>query len=531
MQENPSVNKYVLAIDLGSGGPKVGLVDQQGTVKASGFSHTTLYFLPNGGVEQNPNDWWQAISTTAKKVIQQSGVSPEEIVAVAVTSQWSVIVAVDEQGEALMNAISWLDTRGAPYNRQLAQGFPNIEGYQLYKLIKCINLAGGPPTLSGVDSMGHILFIKNEKPDIYRKTYKFLEPLDYINLRLTGKFAATQNSVFAYLMTDNRKLDQDHWDPWLLKMTGIDEAKLPDILPLTGILGPVLPSIAAEWGLSPLTQVVMGANDNSTSAIGAGAIIDFEAAAVMGTSGHLAMHLPFKKTDVIHSITTMPSALKGRYLFYGDLGNTGKVLDSYLNNFVYAPDAFSCGDPKQDKYALASQMAADVPAGSEGVLFLPWLNGSYSPSEDLTARGAFLNLSNKSNRAHMTRAVFEGIAMNWRWLRDPVEKLIGRKFEYWRLTGGGALSDVWAQIMADVVGLPMHRQADPRNNNIFGVAFLAFHNLGLVELEDIPKRIKFSQIFEPQEKNRPVYDRLYKQFQASFKNLKPITHALNQRGS
>jgi len=528
MQENQKLNNYVLAIDLGSGGPKVGLVDQQGFVKSSGFAHTPLFFLPNGGVEQDPNDWWQAVSSTAKKVIQQSGVSPSEIVAISVTSQWSVIVAVDEHGDALMNAISWLDTRGAPYNRQITKGFPNVAGYQLFKLIKCINLAGGPPTLSGVDSMGHILFIKNERPDIYQRTYKFLEPLDYINLRLTGKFAATQNSVFAYLMTDNRRLDQDDYDPWLLKMSGIDKAKLPDILPLDSNLGPVLSSVAAEWGIAPRTSVVMGANDNSTSAIGAGAIFDFDAAAVMGTSGHLALHVPFKKTDVFHLITTMPSALKNRYLFQGDLGNTGKVLDSYLKNFVYHSDAFYSADQNEDISACASQIAAEVPDGSEGVLFLPWLNGSYSPSEDPTARGGFINLSNKSNRAHMTRAVFEGIAMNWRWLRDPVEKLIGRKFEYWRLTGGGAISDVWAQIMADVVGIPMHRQAEPRNNNIIGVAFLAFNHLGLVDLEDIPKRVKFSRIFEPQEKNRLVYESMYKQFQAGFKNLQPITHALNK---
>ena len=191
MSETPIANKYVLAIDLGSGGPKVGLVDQQGTVLSSGFAHTPLYFLPNGGVEQDPNEWWQAVSNTAKKVIQQSGLSPNEIVAVTVTSQWSVIVPIDEQGEAMMNALSWLDSRGAPYNREITKGFPNVAGYQLSKLIKFINLTGGTPTLSGVDSMAHILFIKNERPDVYRRAYKFLEPLDYINMRLTSRLAAS----------------------------------------------------------------------------------------------------------------------------------------------------------------------------------------------------------------------------------------------------------------------------------------------------------------------------------------------------
>ena len=156
-----TTKNYILAIDLGSGGPKVGLVDQQGEVKTSGFTQTALYFLPNGGVEQDPREWWEAVSSTAKRVIKQSGVSPTEIIAVTVTSQWSVIVPVDEHGDALMNALSWLDTRGAPYNREITKGFPTIAGYQLTKLIKFINISGGAPTLSGVDSMAHILFIKN----------------------------------------------------------------------------------------------------------------------------------------------------------------------------------------------------------------------------------------------------------------------------------------------------------------------------------------------------------------------------------
>jgi xylulokinase len=118
--------------------------------------------------------------------------------------------------------------------------------------------------------------------------------------------------------------------------------------------------------------------------------------------------------------------------------------------------------------------------------------------------------------------------MNWRWLRGPSEKLIGRPFQYWRLTGGGALSDVWSQIMADVVGLPMHRQADPRNNNVIGIALLAFQHLGLVKLEEIPNLIKFDRIFEPDPKNRAVYDRMFAQFMAARKRIRPVFHALNR---
>ena len=223
-----------------------------------------------------------------------------------------------------------------------------------------------------------------------------------------------------------------------------------------------------------------------------------------------------------------PAGIKGRYLFWGDLANNGKVLESYLKNLVYAQDGFDTGKVPEDMYERASQVAAQVPPGSEGVLFLPWFNGSFSPGEDQYMRGGFLNLSHKTSRAHLTRAVFEGLAMNWRWLRGPSEKLIGRPFQYWRLTGGGALSDVWSQIMADVVGLPMHRQADPRNNNVIGMGLLAFNRLGLVKLEDIPNMIKFDRVFEPDPKNRAIYDRMFAQFMASKDKIRPVFHALNK---
>jgi xylulokinase len=204
------------------------------------------------------------------------------------------------------------------------------------------------------------------------------------------------------------------------------------------------------------------------------------------------------------------------------------VLESHLKNLVYSQDEFDTGKVPEDMYIRASQAAAQVPPGSGGVIFLPWFNGIISPGEDPTMRGAFLNLSHNTNRAVLTRAVFEGLAMNWRWLRGAAEKLTARKFKYWRLTGGGALSDVWSQIMADMIGIPMHRQANPRDNNVIGMGLLAFNRLGLVELEDIPNMIKFDRIFEPDPQNRVIYDRLFAQFLASKDKIRPVFHALNK---
>jgi xylulokinase len=528
-EDKPPVDQYVLAIDLGSGGPKVGIVDLNGCILASAAGSAPVYFLPEGGAEQVPAEWWSSVSNASKQVIRESGVPPESILAISVTSQWAVIVPVDENGEELMNAVSWMDTRGGPYNREIIKGFPSLQGYGLGKLFKWLRVAGNAPTRSGVDALGHILFIRHERPDIYRKTYKFLEPMDFINLRLTGKCAATQNTVFPYVMTHNRKLNVQEYDPWLLKVSGVEKDKLPDLHPIEAILGPVLPSVAADWGVSPEAVVIAAANDNNTSAIGSGAIRDFDPVAVMGTSGYLSCHVPFKKSDVTHLIGAMPSTIPDRYLIFAELGNTGKVLDAYLNNFVCRDDPFSpgCARP-EDLYARVEQVAEQQPPGSGGVLFLPWFNGTLSPSEDQYMRGGFLNLSHHSTREQMTRAVLEGIAFNWRWLRDPVEKFIGRKFECWRLGGGGALSGVWAQIMADVVGIPMYQLENPRMGNVLGAAFLGFNRLGLLSLQDIPEKIKVARVYEPRAETRPIYDKLYQQFLACYQKIKPVYHALNK---
>ncbi|HEY5982604.1 MAG TPA: FGGY-family carbohydrate kinase [Anaerolineales bacterium] len=519
-------SEYVLVIDLGTGGPKVGLVDAQGRVAACTSASVQILFIDGGGAEHDPAEWWSSIQTCVNTVMRESGVAPKSVIAVAVTTMWSVALPVDEHGTPLMNAMSWMDVRGSRYNWEIVKGFPSAQGYQLGKLLKYVDRHGFPPSPS--DSLGHMLFIKHERPDIYKRTYKFFEPMDYLNMRLTGKFAGTQNTMLPMLVVDNRKLDRTEYDPWLLKMSTIDPAKLPELLPIDGVLGTLTPAAAAELGLSPDTLVTCGVNDNSSSAVGAGSIGSAEPAAVMGNSGHMAFHLPFKKSDLAHSISTIPSGIKDSYLFWADLGNNGTVLDTCLKTLLNDKDHLEPGAVPAAIFERADRIAEPTPPGSGGVLFLPWFNGSISPGQDQYLRGGFLNMSHSIGRGHLVRAVFEGLSMNWRWLRGPAEKLAGRKFEYWRLTGGGALSNVWAQIMADVVGIPMHRQANPRHGNVIGMGLLAFSRLGKLNLQDIPAMIQFDRIFEPQEQNRSRYDGMYAQWSAAREKIRPVMHALNK---
>ena len=404
-------DEYVLVIDLGTGGPKAGLVDAEGNVPACTSAPVQLFFLPGGGAEHDPAEWWASIKTCVQQVLRDSGVPKESIIAVAVTSCWGVTLPVDEQGQPLMNVMSWMDLRGAPYTRQLVRGFPSVQDYQLTTLMGYIKRHGFPP--SPADPLGHMLFIKHERPEIFQRTYKFFEPMDYINMRLTGRFAATQNTMLPMLVVDNRRLDRTAYDPWLVKKSTIDPAKLPELLPIDGILGPLTPAAAAELGLSPDTIVVCGVNDNSTSAVGAGSIGDAEPAAVMGGSGHMAFHLPFKKSDITNTVATIPSGIKGSYLFWADLGNNGKVLDTCLKTLLGSSDNLETAPVPPEIYERADRIAAAVPPGSGGVLFLPWFNGSISPGQDEFLRGGFL----KSVPQHRPGSFDTG------GLRGPVHEL------------------------------------------------------------------------------------------------------------
>jgi xylulokinase len=526
---NISTQKYVIAIDVGTSGTKVGLVNLDGKVVAFTSGRYETHFLPNGGVEQDPEEWWQVITNGVKQVIKESGASPGEIVAIGVTSQWSVTVAVDEHAEPLMNAISWMDSRGGKYNAKVVKGFPSLQGYGASKLYKWVNIVGIPPILEGNDSLAHMQFIKNELPDIYRQTYKFLEPMDFINMRLTGNANSTQSSNILTSLIDNRSEGTKDYNPWTLALSGIDRTKLPDLLPVEGIVGNLQTDIANEWGLSTSTIVISSANDNSVALIGSGAIADYEAVAVLGTSGMLVFHFPHKKTDLIRMLATIPSALNNRYIFWSDTLNTGKVVDSFLKNLIYGQDAFYTGNIPGDIYVQLNHAASQVPPGSEGIIFLPWFTGNTSsPPTDPFLHGGFINLTTRTTRNHLARAVLEGIAYNWRWLKVSAEAFSKYKFPYWRISGGGALSDVWAQIMADVIGIPMYQQENPSNNTLLGVAFLAFNRLGLMSLDDIPNKVRIKHVYEPNPANREVYDRMYTQFRKCTKQLKPIFHTLNK---
>jgi xylulokinase len=515
--------KYVLAIDMGSGSAKVALVSSTGDVVASALRHTSTKFMAGGAVEQDPEEWWRAVCDAAKEALAAARVPADQIIAIACTTQWAVTVPVDESGVAIGNAISWMDTRGAKHNRAISGGWPRVQGYGLFKLLKWLRYTGGAPVQSGVDGLGHILFIKHERPDVYARTYKFLEPMDYLNLRLTGNFAASYATMFPYWLTDIRDPNKIDYVPELLAMVGVDRAKLPDLRPVNAILGTIKPDVAADLGLDASTRVVMGSCDGHAANLGAGVVRDYDGYFYIGTTAWMSCHIPAKKTDPLHMLTAMPAAIPGRYVVGAEQGAAGRSLE-FLKDILYPGDV---ANSSLDVYADMNRIAAEVAPGSDGLIFTPWINGVFAPHEDASTRSAFFNQTARTTRGHYVRAVMEGIAYNLRWLKGHVEKFIGRPFAQLNFIGGGASSDLWCQIHADVLGCPVRQVANPRNANGVGAAMAAFNALGEIAVDEIPSRVKIAAEYRPIGTNQRIYDRQFREFLEFYKRNRTIYRRLN----
>ena len=523
-----SSKNHTLAIDLGTSGPKVALFSTQGELIGCEFEETQLLLSSGGGAEQSADDWWRAIGKAVKRLLGQNLVRSEDIVAVVSTGQWSGTVPVDEEGNALSNAIIWMDARGTPHVSPVVSGPLKIQGYGVDKLIRWINLTGGIPAHSGKDPIAHILYLKHVHPEIYRRTYKFLEPIDYLGLCLTGKFAASYDSITLYWLTDTRNIHRIAYHPVLVRLSTIDAAKLPDLLPANSILGPLRPELAREWGLRENVQVVMGSPDILSAAVGSGAVRDYETHLYIGTSSWLTCHVPFKKTDLFHNLASIPSAIPGRYLLANEQECAGACLQ-YLRDQIFFPqNDLSTGEKPSNAYQLFDQIAERTPAGSDKVIFTPWLNGERSPVDDYTARAGFYNQSLRTTREHLVRAVFEGVAYNARWLLKYVEQFVQRKVESIHMVGGGAKSNIWCQIQADVLDRPIRQVKDPIEVNVRGAALLASAALGHLRYDEIGTRVPITKTYMPNPEHRKIYDELFKEFLAIYESNRKIHARLNR---
>lgn len=517
----------ILAVDLGTSGVKVALITIKGRVLGWESEPVRLYLTPDGGAEQSPDDWWTAFLLAAKRLLGLGLVEGSDVRAVCCSTQGEGTIPVDKDGHALMNCILWMDMRGAPFLKKEFEGLINITGAGLGNTLRWIRLTGGMPSMSGKDPAAHMLLVREQFPDIYARTYKFLNVLDYLNLRLTGRFAATFDSILTSWVTDNRNPDAIRYSSDLVRACGVDADKLPEIVPCTAVLGVLQADVAKALGLPPGVQVVAGAIDNTAAAIGAGAIEDFLPHLYIGTSSWIAAHVPFKKTDIASSLASVPCAVPGRYLLTALQATAGGNLTYLRDNILYHQDELLPQADLPDFFKVLDRIAGRIPAGSHGVFYTPWIWGERAPVEDRKLRAGLFNLSLNNTREDIIRAFLEGIAFNTRWLLGPVEKFLGRKVPAIHIVGGGAQSAIWCQVFADVLDLQIKQVEDPIYANARGAAWIGAVGLGEITFSDVSSLVQFQQIYQPDEQNRALYDECFAVFTQIYKQMKGIYHRLN----
>ena len=509
---------WILAIDLGNGGPKVAVVDAQGALRAVAFRPVSVHIGLDGAATQDAAEWWTTLIEVARDAIAYSGVDASDAGAVGITGQWGSTVPVDASGLPVGEVLLWADTRAQKYMRDVVGGPLSYEGYAPHRAIPWIRTTGGVPTPSGADPTGHSLLLQREHAEVYARAAFLLEPVDYLGARFTGRIAATPASMTGSWVTRNALHREPVYDDRMVRWSQRDPAKLPPLIPTGSILGGVLPQVAGDLGMPAGTPVICGTPDLHTAVIGSGAVEPFATHLTISTTAWIGARVPFKKTDVLHSIATVPG-LDNDFPVVANNHETGGAALRWLKEQVLPDETYD------DLIAKAEA----APAGSEGVLFTPWLNGERSPVDDKALRASFLNMSLRTDQPAMIRSVLEGVALNARWLFDYYEKFLGRRVPSVRIIGGGAQSDLWCQMHAYALDRVVERPADPRDAQLKGAAAWARVCLGELTLEAAGRQAVVTDTFTPDGPDAAVYRDLYDEFRRLHRTLRRTHHRLNRR--
>ena len=471
---------HVLAIDLGTGGPKVAIIDESGATLAWSSQPVATVLLDGGGAEQDPEAMWQAVVLATRATLAACAPSPP-IDAVTVTSQFMSTIPIAADGTPTGPCILWMDTRGGAHSRSLLTD----ESFGAF-----IERHGMIPLPSGNDNVAHAHVLQTRHPEAYAAASALVEPMDYLTARLTGRVTATQSSVFGQLVCDNRTWGVVEHDPLLVSLTGLDPDKLAPLVPMNGFIGEVTAAAAAELGTAAGIPVTPGTIDSITSAVGTGAVTASSGAVVIGTTAVMVTHIDAHRSDLMAGLIGVPSPVAGRYFVMAENGVGGRALEWATRLFGYGNDIAGAVDD------------AGTIATADGVQCLPWLLGSIAPSPDDDVRGAYVGLHLRHDRRHLVRATLDGVALNLAWLLPVLEQFAGSTWPAVRFGGGGAQSALWSQILADALDRPIHQLDEPRTTNARGAAFLALAELGRISIDDVPSLLRVRAVHEPRPDTR-----------------------------
>ena len=303
--------RWVLAVDLGTGGPKVAVVTLDGEVLATAVRAVHQNVALDGEASQDADEWWDTLLDGAHEAVEASGADPDALHAVAITGQYGSTVPVGADGSVVGPALLWADSRARDLVRPLVGGPVNVGGYAPHKVLPFIRVTGGAPSPNGADPTGHAILLRERFADVYARTATLMEPVDFLGFRFTGRIAATPASMLASWLTDNRIGAPLGYSPAMVARAGRDADRLPELVPTGTILGALLPDVASALGVAPGAPVMAGLPDLHAAVVGSGAVAPYESHISISTTAWIGARVPFKKTDILHSIATVPGAGRG----------------------------------------------------------------------------------------------------------------------------------------------------------------------------------------------------------------------------
>jgi xylulokinase len=460
--------KYLIGVDLGTSGTKAALYQIDGVLVSEASVEVPLYYPKPGVVEQENEDFYTSAARSVRKCIESSGVDPHSIMAIAFDSQMAGVGLIDEDFKPVARFDSWLDMRCQPY----------IEWMEKEAGDRITQLTGCPPTC---DHGPKMLWWKDEQPDIYQRTAKFVMPGAYVAGRIAGLTADQAFIDHTYIHFSGFSEAQTAvWSDELCNLFGLDKSKLPRIIDSCTIIGEVMEDSAKVFGLAPGTLIAAGAGDTAANALGAGIVNPGMLFDVAGTAAVLAgCTNKFVADTKNRALITMRSVIPGLWNPLAYIGGGGIALRWFRDQFYNRADGESLPISDVDLYPQMISLVESIAPGSEGLFFSPHLGGRICPSSP-GMRGAWLGVSWSHTQAHFTRSILESIAYEYAYyLKILQESLPELVLVEARVVGGGARSEIWNQIKADVLNVPYQRLKG-NEFGAWGAAMIAGKAAGLI---------------------------------------------------
>jgi xylulokinase len=492
----------ILAFDVGTSGVKAAVLEDRRIV-ASAVRGYGLQTGNDGWVDQDLGEIRRAMSKAAKAVLRERSLDRTAIEAIAITAQMFNLVAVDEGGEPVLPMLSWLDTRSASRGAALAEEVSPTEQFRLLGSV-----------VTAKDLLPKILWLRDERPELYRRTRWLLDCKEALVLQLTGRAVIDPTGSSAFRLVDAAT---GEWSAAACRRLGVDPALLPAVQPAASIAGGLTAAAARELGIAAGTPLIVGAGDVPASQLGAGAIGPGGVHLSLGTAVYLGITVDAALRDPAEQLGVLCHAIPDRWILWLEIATGGGALAWLLR----AIDGRRRGGVD---YAEIDRIVAACAPELDGLLFAPWLSGERVPVFDDRLRGAFVGLGLHHGRAHLLRAVMEGVACQIRWARDYAEAY-GRPVGEIRAVGGGAIGGVWLQIIADILGATVLAVSEPQDAGARGVGALGLVATGAErDVGFLRDEVGIDRTFRPAPDRRAAADETYSRYRALHEALRPLFH-------